>query len=83
MKKYQNMPGLALENAFGSQCAVAGKWRRSALHFRKECNKYDITTLQCFLLPHHNDWSRWFAISSPPPIGCPSFNFQVGLQTSK
>jgi hypothetical protein len=30
---------------------------------RKECNKYDLTTDQCFwLAAHHNDWFRWFAI---------------------
>jgi hypothetical protein len=28
--------------------------------------KYDLTAAQCFWLPHPNDWSRWFAISSPP-----------------
>jgi len=26
-------------------------------------------------LAHHNDWSRWFVVSSPPPICCPSFSF--------
>jgi hypothetical protein len=29
---------------------------------------------------HHNDSSRWFAISSPThPICCPSFNFTCGV----
>jgi hypothetical protein len=47
---------------------------------RKECNKYDLTASQCFWLGHHNDWSRWFALSSPPPICCPSsFSFIGGV----
>jgi len=62
-----------------AQFVVAGKCGRCAVHWRKESNKYDLTTVQCFLLTHHNDWSRWFAISTPPPIGCPSFNFPGGV----
>jgi hypothetical protein len=46
---------------------------------RKECNKCDLTAAQYFSLAHHNDWSRWFAISSPPPICCPSFSFIGGV----
>ncbi len=46
---------------------------------RKECNKYDLTAAQCFRLAHHNDWCRWFAISSPPPIWCSSFSFMGGV----
>jgi hypothetical protein len=46
---------------------------------RKECNKYDLTATQCFWLAHHNDWLRWFAISSPPPICCLSFGFMGGV----
>jgi hypothetical protein len=34
----------------------------------KKCNKYDLTTAQCFWLVDHNNWSRWFAISSPPHL---------------
>jgi hypothetical protein len=30
-------------------------------------------------LAHHNDWSTWFAISSPAPICCPSFSFMGGV----
>jgi hypothetical protein len=48
--------------------------------YTKECNKYDLTAAaQRLSLAHHNDWSRWFAISSPPPIRCPSFNFIGGV----
>ncbi len=35
---------------------------------KKECNKYDLTASQCFSLVYHNDWSKWFAVSSPPHI---------------
>jgi hypothetical protein len=46
---------------------------------REECNKYHLTGAQCLLLAHDNDRSRWFAISSPPPICCPSFSFMGGV----
>jgi hypothetical protein len=46
---------------------------------QKECNKYDLTAAQCFWLAHHNDWFRWFVISSPPPICYPSFSFIGGV----
>jgi hypothetical protein len=43
---------------------------------REECTKYDLTAGQCFWLAHRRtDWSKWFAISSPPPIRCPNFSF--------
>jgi hypothetical protein len=32
---------------------------------KKECNKLDLIAAQYFSLVDHNDWSRWFAISSP------------------
>jgi hypothetical protein len=31
----------------------------------KECDKYDLLATQCLWLTHHNDSSKWFAISSP------------------
>ncbi len=46
---------------------------------RKECNKQDLTAAQCFSLVHHNDCSRWFAISSPTPICRTSFSSMGGL----
>ncbi len=46
---------------------------------RKECNKYDLTAAQCFSLAHHNNRSRWFAISNPPRICCPTFSFMSGV----
>jgi len=34
---------------------------------------------ECFWSAHHNDWSRWLAISSAPPICFPSFSFIGGV----
>jgi hypothetical protein len=62
MKKNQNMPGFGSGKCFwlsiSAQFAVTGKWRHGAVHWIKEFNKYDLTTVQYFLLAHHNDWSR-------------------------
>ncbi len=41
----------------------------------KERNKYDLTSCKCFRLAHSNDWSRWFAISSSPPICSSTLSF--------
>jgi hypothetical protein len=38
---------------------------KGATQFKKDCNKLDLTAAQYFWLVDHNDWSRWFAISSP------------------
>jgi hypothetical protein len=46
---------------------------------RKECSKHHLTAAQCFSLAHRNDWSRWFAISRPAPICCPTFSFMGGV----
>jgi hypothetical protein len=47
---------------------------------KPESNKYDLVTplAQCFWSAHHDDWSRWFAFSSPSPICCPSFSSFIG-----
>ncbi len=65
----------------------SGKWSWLSIieHFAvvgerfswRECNKYDLTAAQYFWLANHNDWSRWFAISTPQPICCPSFSFTI------
>jgi len=31
---------------------------------KEKCNKYDMNVVPCFLLANHNDWSKWFAIST-------------------
>jgi hypothetical protein len=62
--------------------AVCGGWWKGATTVwtrREECNKYDPTAAQCFWLAHHNDWSRWFTISSSPPICYPNFTFMDGV----
>jgi hypothetical protein len=53
---------------------------------REECNNYDLDCCcSVFLIdPYHNDWSRWFAISSPPNlVAVPVSVLWVGLQKSK
>ncbi len=78
-----NYAGLAQENTFGSTELGAMprlvKGSAAVWTWRKECNKYDLTPAQCFWLAHHNDSSKWFAISSPPPICCPSISFIGGV----
>ncbi len=46
---------------------------------KKEYNKLDLTTAQYFGLVDHNDWSRWFAISSPQIYVVPVTVLLVGL----
>jgi hypothetical protein len=46
---------------------------------KKECNKLDLTAAQYFWLVDHNDWSRWFAISSPHIHAVPVTVLLVGL----
>jgi len=50
---------------------------------KKECNKLDLTATQCFWLVDHNDWSRWFAISSPHIYAVPVTILLVGLPKEK
>jgi len=50
----------------------------------EECNKYDLTAAPCFRFANHNDWFRWFAMCSVPPLCNPSFSFEcVGLVAKK
>ncbi len=46
---------------------------------RKEGNKLDLTAAQYFLLVDHNDWSRWFSISSSHVYEVPVTVLLVGL----
>jgi hypothetical protein len=39
----------------------------------------NLLLLSSFWLVHHDDWSRWFAISSSPPIFCPGYSCMGGL----
>ncbi len=75
-EKNPTCAGLAQEIGFSSVC----NWARcrgwlTVQQPAEKSNKYDVTAAQCFSWTHHNAWSRWFAISSFPPICCPSFSF--------
>jgi hypothetical protein len=65
------------------QLAVVGKRRNTVLHLQKECNKLDLTAAQYFWLVDHNDWSRWFAISSPHICAVPGTVFIGGVAKNK
>jgi hypothetical protein len=49
---------------------------------REECNKYDVTAAPYYWLANHNDWSRWFAISSLQPLCTFSFMGEFGRKKS-
>jgi len=76
-EEYPTCAALAHKNCFGSAWlrTLPVKCAAALCTCRKECNKYDLSAAQCFLLAHHNDWSRWFASSSRSPVCCPSFSF--------
>ncbi len=46
----------------------------------KECHKLDLIAAQYFCLVDHNDWSRWFAISSFHVYAVPITVVLVGLR---
>jgi len=49
----------------------------------KKSNKLHMTATQYFWLVDHNDWSRWFAISSPPDIYSSTFSSIGGVAKKK
>jgi hypothetical protein len=61
--------GLAQEISFSAPNSCSLLWLvKGATELctsKKECNKLYLTAAQYFWLFDHNDWSRWFAISSP------------------
>ncbi len=59
-----NHAGLALQDGFCPICFHL--WKKSII-------KNDLIAAPCFQLANHNDWSRWFAISSLPSI-CSMFS---------
>ncbi len=64
--------------------AVAGKGRNTVkCTSEKECTKWDLTAAQYFWLVNHNDWSRWFAISSSHVFAVPVTVLLVGLPNKK
>ncbi len=60
------------------QLAVRGKRRNTVVHLQKKYNKLELTVAQCFSLVDHNDWSRWFPISSPHVYAVPVTVLLVG-----
>jgi hypothetical protein len=50
---------------------------------KKECNKLDLTAAQYFWLVDHNDWSRWFDISSSYVYAVRGTVLLVGLSKKK
>jgi hypothetical protein len=50
---------------------------------KKECNILDMTLGQYFWLVNHNDWSRWFAISSSHVYAVPGTVLMVSLPKKK
>ncbi len=55
--------GFSAPNSCSLPCVVKSTTRLCTS--KKEYNKLERTASQCFSLVDHNDWSRWFAISSP------------------
>ncbi len=80
-KKIQHVPEfLTQENGFGSASCGQYEAQQRCAPPKKSVINCDLTAAaaaQCFLeTAHHNDWSRWFAISSPPTyFALPSFSF--------
>jgi hypothetical protein len=62
---------------------MAGKLRNTVVHLKKERNILDLTAAQYLWLVDHNDWSRWFAISSAHVSAVPVTILFVGLPKKK
>jgi hypothetical protein len=61
---------------------IIGTAKRNRYVPEKSVNKYD-STISCFWLANHNDWSRWFAISSLPSFCSLSFRFTSEVGKTK
>jgi hypothetical protein len=79
LRKSQNVPMKLRKFVFLHQIRAALPWvvngATQLCTSQKECNKLHLTTAQYFWLVDHNDWSRWFAISSPRSICSSSSTF--------
>jgi hypothetical protein len=62
---------------------MAAKMRNTVVHLKKECNILDLTAGQYLWLVDHNDWSRWFAISTPQVSAIPVPVLLVGFPKKK
>jgi hypothetical protein len=58
---------------------VAGEGHNSALQLKSSVINMIKLQLSVSDRCSINDWSRWFANSSPPPICCPGFSFMGGV----
>jgi len=70
--KYSKCAGLAQEIGFFAPNSCSLPWLvKGATQLctsKKECSKLDLTSAEYIWLVDHNDWSRWFAISSFPHL---------------
>jgi hypothetical protein len=87
MKKCQHMLVWLRKIIFLLQvCSVCWGWWKAqqiCAHAREECNKCDVTPDPSFGLANHNDWSRWFAISSSHLFCSPQSPFQFDWRSCK
>jgi hypothetical protein len=82
----QGCSGLSKEIGFSAPNSCNVPWLVKAatqLCTKKECNKLELTTTQYFWLVDHNDWSRWFVISSSHVFAVPVPVLLVGLPKRK
>jgi hypothetical protein len=77
--KKSKCAGLAQEIGFSAPNSCSFPWLvKGATQLctsKKEYNKLDLITAQYFWLVDHNDWSGWFAISSPHIYAVPVTEF--------
>jgi hypothetical protein len=75
--------GFAQEIGFSAPNSYSLPWLvKGAIQLctsKKDCNKLDLSAAQYFSLVNHNDWSKWFAISSPHVYEVPVTVLLVGL----
>jgi hypothetical protein len=77
MCRFSSRNGFSAPNACNLPWLVKGTTQ--VCTSKKECNKLD----QYFWLVDHNDWSRWFPISSPHICGVPNHSFIGGVAKKK
>jgi len=73
--KKSKCASLALDIGFSAPKLCSFPWPvKGPTHLcasKKECNKLDLIAAQYFSLVDHNDWSRYFAFSSPHAVPVP------------
>ncbi len=85
--KKSKCAGLADEIGFSAPNVTSLPWQGKVATqlctSKKECNKLDLTAAQYFWLVDHNDWSKWFAISTSHVYADPIPVLLVGLPPKK